>query len=267
MQTLFRNPLASPWTLGVAAGAQLGVAVAVVVAAATGTNIFSRLQVFGNISLAVAASVGSCLVLLIILSVSRRVSTVTLLILGLMFHYLADGLVTMVLHFTDETQVRVFNSWSDGTYGSVTWSQLHILISAVLAGLVIAHLLVKPLNALLLGENYARTLGLSVAQAKLWTFAGTAILAGSVTAYCGPVIFLGVAVPHLCRGLFQTSDHRVLMPAVTLMGALLALSADLVTHLPWQKHVLHMNAVNAMIGAPIVIWILLRQRNMRSLEL
>lgn len=267
MQTLFRNPLASPWTLGLAAGAQLGVACAVVMAGLGGASLLARWGIFGNLSLAVAASIGSTLVMLIILGIARKVSAVTLLIMGLMFHYLAEGLVNVLLHFTDITQARVFEAWSDGTFGSVTWSQLQLLAPVVTVGLVIGHLLVKPLNALLLGENYARTLGLTVGQARGWALTGTSILAGAITAYCGPIIFLGVAIPHLCRGLFNTSNHRVLMPAVVLMGALLALSADLITHLPWKHHALHLNSVNALIGAPVVIWIILRRKSMRALEM
>jgi iron complex transport system permease protein len=137
----------------------------------------------------------------------------------------------------------------------------------VILGLIAGHLMLKPLNALLLGESYAKTLGLTVSHARNAAFASTAILAGVITAYCGPVVFLGVAIPHLCRGLFNTSDHRILMPAVTLMGALLSLSADLVTHLPWQRHVLHLNTVNALIGAPVVLWVVLRQRTAKSFDM
>lgn len=267
MQTLFRNPLASPWTLGISAGAGFGVAIVVVVSGMTGVYFFDSFSAISNLSLVTAAALGSTLVLLIILAVSRRVSTVTLLIVGLMLHYLFEGLVSVVLHFTDQTQAQLYSSWEDGSFASITWSQIYILIPLVVVGLSVSFLLVKPLNALLLGENYARTLGLTVEQAKLWAFAVTAVLAGAVTAFCGPVVFLGIAIPHLCRGLFNTSDHRVLIPACVLMGSLLALVADLVTHLPWQKHVLHLNTVNALIGAPVVLWIILQQKNARALEL
>ncbi len=267
MQTLFRNPLASPWTLGLAAGAGFGVAIVVVVAGAAGVNFSGSFSTLGSLSLAAAAAAGSTLVLLLILAVSKRVSTVTLLVVGLMLHYLFEGFISVVLHFTDPTQARVYSGWEDGSFANITWSQIRILIPVVIVGLLISYLLVKPLNALLLGENYARTLGLTVGQARLWAFGSVAVLAGAVTAYCGPVVFLGIAVPHLCRGLFNTSDHRTLVPATILMGSLLALTADLVTHLPWQKHVFHLNTVNALIGAPVVLWIILRRKNMRSLEL
>lgn len=267
MQTLFRNPLASPWTLGLSAGAGFGVAVVVTVAGSTGVYFFGSFSVIGSLSLVVAAALGSTLVLLLILSVSRRVSTVTLLIVGLMLHYLFEGFISVILHFIDQSQTQLYTSWDDGSFAKITWSQIYILIPIIVLGLVVSQFLVKPLNALLLGENYARTLGLTVSKARFWAFAVTAILAGAVTAFCGPVVFLGIAIPHLCRGLFNTSDHRILIPACILMGSLLALTADLVTHLPWQKHVLHLNTVNALIGAPVVLWIILRQRNARALEL
>ena len=267
MQTLFRNPLASPWTLGLSAGAGFGVAIVVTVAGMGGTYFFGSFSALGSVSLAVAAALGSTLVLLLILAVSKRVSTVTLLIVGLMLHYLFEGFISVVLHFTDETQARLYGGWDDGSFAKITWEQIGVLIPIVVVGLIVSQLLVKPLNALLLGENYARTLGLTVSTARLWAFGVTAILAGAVTAFCGPVVFLGIAIPHLCRGLFNTSDHRILIPACILMGSLLALIADLFTHLPWQKHVFHLNTVNALIGAPVVLWIILRQRNSKALEL
>jgi iron complex transport system permease protein len=267
MQTLFRNPLASPWTLGMAAGSALGVAFLVVIAGATSATAFLRFNALGDLSLAAAAALGCTLTMAAILAVSKRVSTITLLIVGLMTHYFIEGVVSVLLHLTDETQVRVYSGWNDGNFANVTWAQMKILAPVVSIGLVISLLLVKPLNALLLGEGYARTLGLTVGKARLWAFAATAALAGVVTAYCGPVVFLGVAIPHLARGLFNNSDHRVLMPASILIGAILGLAADLVTHLDWGFHVFHLNTVNALIGAPVVMWVILRRKNSRSLEL
>lgn len=267
LQTLFRNPLADPYVLGVMFGARLGVAVVVVIAGAASNSFLVKFGFLGDLSLVAAAAAGSTLTMLVILAISKRVSTVTLLIVGLMIGYLCEGLISVVLHFTDEIQASAFQTWNDGSYAGITQTQLMILVPAVIAGLVLAHQLVKPLNALLLGENYARTLGLTVGRSRLLCFLCTAVLAGVVTAYCGPVAFLGIVVAHLCRAWFNTSDHRVLMPAVTLMGAVMALAADLVTHLPWSKHFLHMNAVNGLIGAPVVLWVLLRRKNMKALEL
>jgi iron complex transport system permease protein len=173
----------------------------------------------------------------------------------------------VVLHFTDEAQAGVFQYWDDGSFAGATRNQLLVLIPVVVLGIALATSLVKPLNALLLGEHYAETMGISVGRVRLLAFAATALLAGAVTAYSGPIAFLGLVVAHLSRGLLRTSDHRVLIPAATLMGGLVALTTDLVTHLPWAKHFLHLNAVNGLIGAPVVIWVILRRRGSRALEL
>ncbi|HBL25842.1 MAG TPA: iron ABC transporter permease [Acidobacteria bacterium] len=267
MQTLFRNPLAGPWALGVTAGAQLGVALVVTAAAAVGSELLARLAWLGELSLTAGAFLGASLVLLAVTAAARQVSAVTLLIVGLMFGYLSQGLVSLVLHFTTETQSRIFSNWLDGSFGGVTPARLGVLVPALLAGLLGAVLLVKPLNALLLGERYARSLGAAVGGVRTAALLGTVVLAGTVTAYCGAIAFLDIAVPHLGRGLLRTSDHRRLVPGVALLGALLALGADLIVHLPWDRHFLHLNAVNALVGAPVVLWVILRQRRGRALEL
>ncbi len=265
LQTLFRNPLAGPWALGLTAGAQLGVAIVVATGAVVGSELLSRLVFLSELGIVVGAFIGAGGVMAVIASVSRRVSTITLLVLGLMLGFLAQGMVSVFLHFTTETQGRVFASWNDGSFAGVHWDHFPVLLPLVSVGLVGALLIVKPLNALLLGEQYAATLGLSVERARLLALAGAVILAAPVTAYCGPVLFVGMIVPHMARGLLNTSDHRILMPAAMLMGSLLGLSADLVMHLPWERHFLHLNAVNALIGAPVVIGVVLRNRQMRSM--
>lgn len=267
LQTLFRNPLADPFVLGVVHGARLAVAVVVVVAGAAGNTFGAKFGFLGDVSLAAAAAVGSTVVMLLVSAISRRVSTATLLIAGLMLGYLAQGLISVLLHFTDEIQARVFETWNDGSFAGISRRQLSLLAPLTLAGILAALGTVKHLNALLLGENYARTLGVTVQRTRLIAFICVAILAGAVTAFCGPIAFVGIVVAHLCRGIFNTSDHRILMPAVVLMGSMLALTADLVTHLPWSKHFLHLNAVNGVIGAPVVLWVLLRRRSMKTLEL
>ncbi|MEM9665350.1 MAG: iron ABC transporter permease, partial [Bacteroidota bacterium] len=244
-----------------------GVALVVVAGGVVGSTFLEQLVFLNNLSLVAGAGLGAALVLAAIASVSRRVSTITLLIMGLMLGFLAQGLVSVVLHFTNETQGKVFASWNDGSFAGVHWEHFPILIPMVVVGIVAALLLVKPLNALLLGEQYAATLGLSVGRARLMALGSTVLLAAPITAYCGPVLFIGLIVPHLCRGLFNTSDHRLLMPAVLLMGAALGLSADLFVHLPWERHFLHLNAINALIGAPVVIWVILRNKHMRSLAM
>lgn len=217
--------------------------------------------------MAMGAALGSTALMLVLMAASRRMSGVTLLILGLMLGFFCLGLVSVVLHFTDEVQAGVFNYWNDGAFGGATRGQLMVLIPIVLAGVAIAISLVKPLNVLLLGEAYAESMGIAVGRVRFLAFAATALLAGAVTAFSGPVAFIGLVVAHVARALFRTADHRVLIPASVIIGAALAMTADLVTHLPWSKHFLHMNAVNGLIGAPVVIWFVLRRRGNRVFEL
>jgi len=265
MQTLFRNPLAGPFVLGINAGASLGVALVVLSVGSVGTPaLLGHLGLLGELGVITAACLGSALVFGAVLIVSRQVqSSMTLLILGLMFGYVTTAAVSLLLYFSIAERIQAYLTWQCGSFGGVTWSQMKILAPTVLFGLVIAHLLVKPLNALLLGEAYARSMGLTVQRARFWMIGSVAVLAGAITSFCGPIGFLGVAVPHLCRALFNTSDHRILAPATTLMGASLALLADLIAHLPGHQMVLPLNAVTALIGAPVVIWVILRQRNLR----
>ncbi len=266
MQTLFRNPLADPFVLGISSGASLGVALVVLVAGvAGGSSLLAGVSLVGDVSLAVASISGSALVLLLVMVVARRVqSTMTLLILGLMFGYATSALVSILLYFSIAERIQAYISWTFGSFGGVTWSQLQVFGPVVVAALLFSALLVKPLNALLLGETYARSMGLNVRLARLGIITAAASLAGIVTAFCGPIGFLGIAVPHLCRSLFNTSDHRLLLPAVTLLGAMLALAADLLAQLPGSQLTLPLNAVTALLGAPVVAWVILRQRNLRE---
>jgi len=267
LQTLFRNPLAGPWALGITAGAQFGVALVIATGSVVGSSFLLKLGYLSNLGIVLGAFIGAGGVAVIIASVSRRVSTVTLLVFGLMLGFFAEGLVSVVLHFTTETQGRVFASWNDGSFGGVRWDHFPVLLPLLALGLVTSLAIVKPLNALLLGERYAATLGLSVERARFLALASAVVLAAPVTAYCGPILFVGIIVPHMARGILNTSDHRLLMPAAMLMGALLGLSADLFVHLPWERHFLHLNAVNALVGAPVVIWVILRNRQMRSMAI
>jgi len=265
MQTLFRNPLADPFILGISAGASLGVALVVLSTGVTGSGLLAGLGLLGHFGVVFAAVAGAALVLGLVMLVSRRVQhNMTLLILGLMFGYLTGAIVSVLLYFSIPEQVQTYVLWTFGSFGAVTWSQLAFLAPVVLAGLGIAVLLIKPLNALMLGEIYARSMGLSVKRARWWIILSAALLAGAVTAYCGPIGFLGVAVPHLCRALFNTSDHRVLLPSSILLGGILALAADLIARLPGSQATLPLNAVTALIGAPVVTWIILRRRNLRQ---
>ena len=266
MQTLFRNPLADPFVLGISSGASLGVALVVLVAGvAGGSSLLAGVSLVGDVSLALASIIGSALVLLLVMAVARRVqSTMTLLILGLMFGYATSALVSVLLYFSIAERIQAYISWTFGSFGGVTWSQLQVFGPVVVVALIFSHLLVKPLNALLLGETYARSMGLNVRLARLGVIATSASLAGVVTAFCGPIGFLGIAVPHLCRSLFHTSDHRLLMPAVVVLGGILAVAADILAQLPGSQLMLPLNAVTALLGAPVVTWVILRQRNLRE---
>jgi len=267
LQTLFRNPLAGPWALGLTAGAQLGVALVVTTSAVVGSAFLEKFAFLSNLSLVAGAMIGCVLVLLLIVAISKRVSTITLLIFGLMLGYLAQGLISVILHFTNQSQSKIFSGWNDGSFAGVYWEHFPILLPLAIIGLTSGWLMAKPLNALLLGENYARSLGISIRRTRLVTLTSAVLLAAPVTAYCGPILFLGLIIPHLARGLFNTSDHRILIPGVMLLGGIIALAADLLVHLPWERHFLHLNAVNALIGAPVVMWVILRNRRMRGFEL
>ena len=266
LQTLFRNPLAGPWALGLTAGAQLGGALVVTSAVVVGSQFLENFAFLSKLSIVAGAMLGCILVLLLIVTIARYVNTITLLIFGLMLGYLAQGLISVILHFTNQSQAKIFAGWNDGSFAGVYWEHFPILLPLAVIGLVSAWLMAKPLNAFLLGENYARSMGISVKRTRIITLTSSVLLAAPITAYCGPILFLGLIVPHLARGLFNTSDHKILIPVVILLGSLIALAADLFVHLPWEKHFLHLNAVNALIGAPVVMWVILKNRRMRGFE-
>ena len=261
MQTLFRNPLADPYVLGVSSGASLGVALVVLALGTTGGVLLAGLGLPGDLGITAAAVIGSALALALVLALAARVrSVMTLLILGIMFSSLTGALVSLLLYFSIAQRIQVYLNWTMGSFGGVTWAQMAIFAPVVTAGLALALALVKPLNALLLGEAYARSMGLNLRRARLGIISSTALLAGAVTAFCGPIGFLGLAVAHLCRALLGTSDHRSLIPACALLGGTLALVADLIAQLPGSQHILPLNAVTALLGAPVVISVILRRR-------
>jgi len=265
MQTYFRNPLAGPFILGISSGASLGVALVVLSMGTVGGVVIAGLGLAGDLALAFAAGMGSAGTMLIVLLVAQQVrSSMTLLILGLMFGYFTTGIVSLLLFFSIPERIQAYIQWTFGTFGGTTWDQLRIFIPLVLIGLMGALALTKTLNALLLGEDYARTMGLNIRLARLAIVSITAILAGSVTAFTGPIGFIGLAVPHICRSILNTSDHRVLVPATILMGGIVALSAALVAEFPGSNLVLPLNAVTALLGAPVVIWVILRRHNMTN---
>jgi len=263
MQTLFRNPLADPFVLGISSGASLGVAL--VVLAVNGFNgpaLLAQAGITGNASIILAATIGALAVLGIVLGIARKVeSTVTLLVVGLMFGYMASSLVSILIQFSVEHQMRNYITWTFGSFAGVTWGQMRVFAPAVVAGLSGVWLLSKPLNAFLLGDEYARSMGVNVPRTRSLIILGASLLSGAVTAFCGPIGFLGIAVPHLCRSLLKTSDHQVLVPAVVLLGASLALVADLIAQVPGTQIALPLNAVTALFGAPVVVGVILGRRH------
>lgn len=247
MQTLFRNPLAGPYVLGISSGASLGVAL--VVLAGVGSSV----------GIAGAAWIGAGAVLLVIAAVGHRIKDImVILILGMMFSSGVSAVVQILQYLSKEESLKAFVIWTMGSLGEVTSAQLLILIPSVMAGLLLAVLTIKPLNLLLFGEEYAVTMGLNVRRARGLIFLSTTLLAGTVTAFCGPIGFIGLAMPHVTRLLFRNSDHRVLLPGTILTGAAVLLVCDLISKLL----TLPINAITALLGIPIVVWIVLRNKSM-----
>ena len=256
MQTLFRNPLAGPYVLGISSGAGLGVALFLLGAPLLGVSAHSFVQ---SLSIAGAAWLGAALVLLIVMAVSRRIKDImVILILGMMFGSGVSSMVKILQYLSSEAALKSFVIWTMGSLGDVTGGNLALMLPVITAGLVLSVAVIKPLNLLLLGENYARTMGLNVQRTRTLLFLSTVLLAGTVTAFCGPVGFIGLAVPHLARMLFASADHRVLMPASMLSGAALLLVCDLIS----KSLALPINTVTALMGIPVVIVVVVRNRNL-----
>ena len=256
MQTLFRNPLAGPYVLGISSGAGLGVALFLLGAPLLGVSAHSFVQSLG---IAGAAWLGAALVLLIVMAVSRRIKDImVILILGMMFGSGVSSVVEILQYLSSEAALKSFVIWTMGSLGDVTGGNLALMLPVITAGLVLSVAVIKPLNLLLLGENYARTMGLNVQRTRTLLFLSTVLLAGTVTAFCGPVGFIGLAVPHLARMLFASADHRVLMPASMLSGAALLLVCDLIS----KSLALPINPVTALMGIPVVIVVVVRNRNL-----
>ena len=261
MQTLFRNPLAGPYTLGVSSGASLGVAFLTMLGGVLSTFNFpygvSRSEELSTIGLPISAVLGASLVLLLVLAVSKRVtSNVSLLIVGMMFGSIAGALVSLLQNFANPDALKLFIVWTLGSLSSVGWADMGMLVPVLLLGTLFVLLSLKPLNGLLLGEDYARGLGINVSRTRLFIVLATGLLAGGVTAFCGPIAFIGVAVPHIARGLFHTSNHRITIPASALIGACLLLVCDVLCSL--FIYPLPISTVSALFGAPVIIWIILK---------
>lgn len=249
MQTLFRNPLAGPYVLGISSGASLGVAL--VVLAGFGSSI----------GIAGAAWLGAALVLVVIAAVGHRIKDImVILILGMMFSSGVGAIVQILQYLSKEESLKAFVIWTMGSLGDVTFDQLAVLVPSIIAGLLLAVVTIKPLNLLLFGEEYAVTMGLNIRRSRGLLFLSTTLLAGTVTAFCGPIGFIGLAMPHVTRMLFRNSDHRVLVPGTVLSGAAVLLLCDLVS----KMFTLPINAITALLGIPIVVWVVLRNKSVTA---
>ena len=261
MQTVFRNPLAGPSVLGISSGASMGVAFVVLLSGSLGGVALSKLGFMGAIALTIAAIAGSLSIMALIVFVSQKVrGNVTLLIIGVMIGYIANAVIGVLKFFSVEEDIRAYVIWGLGSFARVSGDQMTLFICIMVVLLPLSFLLVKTLNLLLLGDAYARNLGLNIKRARLLVITCSGVLVAIVTAYCGPIIFLGLAVPHLCRGMFRTSDHRILMPASLLAGASLALVCNLIARMPGFEGALPVNSVTALVGAPVVMSVLFNKR-------
>lgn len=261
MQTVFRNPLAGPSVLGISSGASMGVAFVVLLSGSLGGVALSKLGFMGEIALTIAAIAGSLSIMALIVFVSQKVrGNVTLLIIGVMIGYIANAVIGVLKFFSVEEDIRAYVIWGLGSFARVSGDQMTLFICIMVVLSPLSFLLVKTLNLLLLGDAYARNLGLNIKRARLLVITCSGVLVAIVTAYCGPIIFLGLAVPHLCRGMFRTSDHRILMPASLLAGASLALVCNLIARMPGFEGALPVNSVTALVGAPVVMSVLFNRR-------
>ncbi|MEC3908376.1 iron ABC transporter permease [Tamlana sp. 2201CG12-4] len=261
MQTLFRNPLAGPFVLGITSGASLGVAMVTMGASLFGGVLVGILA--SKWSLVIAATLGSFLVLLTVLIVSTKVrDAMAILIIGLMFGSISAAVVNVLSYFSSAEELQQYFFWGFGSLGNLSWNELLILFILYLMGILLSLTAIKPLNSLLLGENYAKSLGLNIKQSRLLIIISTSLLAGTITAFAGPIAFIGLAIPHITRQVFSTSNHKILLPAVFLFGAIIMLICDSIAQLPSSDYTLPINAITSLIGAPVVIWLLVRKRKM-----
>jgi iron complex transport system permease protein len=255
MQTLFRNPLAGPYVLGLSSGSSLGVAIIIM-----GSSLLPSIFI-SNYAIVLASSLGSFLVLLAVLVVSQKLrDTMAILIVGLMFGSFTSAIVSVLSYFSTAQELQKFMFWSMGSLANLSWTAVGILSFCVILGLVVSFFTIKPLDAMLLGENYAKSLGLNFNRTRILIIFATSILAGSITAFAGPIAFVGLAVPHLAKLLFQTSNHFILFWGTVLIGAILLLICDSIAQLPGSDYTLPINAITSLVGAPVVIWLLVRKR-------
>jgi len=260
MQTLFRNPLAGPFVLGISSGASLGVALLILGSSLLGISLGTA---SGNWALTIAASLGSFGVLLMVIAAASRIKdTMALLIIGLMVGSLTAAVVSVLAYFSKAEELQRYIFWSFGSLGNLSWQAIIILASCCALGFILVLFSLKALNALLLGDAYAKTMGVSILSKRLLIILATSLLAGSVTAFAGPIAFIGLAVPHLIRQVIPSTNHRIILPAVMLGGAILLLLCDIVASVPLSEYTLPINAITAIVGAPVVIWLLVRKKKL-----
>lgn len=261
MQTIFHNPLAGPSVLGVSSAASLGVALVLLLSGAIGGSTLSRFGIIGNTAITIAAITGALSVMMVIVWLSRKVQgNATLLISGVLIGYIASAIIGVLKAYSSEEDIHAYVIWGLGSFSRVSGGQISVFIGITALLLPLSMLLAKPLNMLLMGDLYALNLGLNVKRARMWIIISAGILTAVVTAYCGPIMFIGLAVPHIARGLFRTSDHRILLPATLLCGMGLALLCNLISKMPGANGVIPINSVTALIGAPIALYVLLKRK-------
>ena len=265
MQTVFRNPLADPFVLGVNSGASLGVAIVLLAFAPAGISLAQGIGASGQILVILASSAGAAATLFVVLLLSRKVDIMSVLIIGLMISYMVGALVSILMFFSMAEQLQGFINWTFGDFSNLSWEQMRFFGPAIFFGLLLSALLMKPLDALLLGEQYAESIGTRVGRSRILILLSASVLAGTVTGFCGPIGFLGIAAPHLSRFLCKTSSHRILILVSILIGAFLSLFADFVSRGPGLDVVLPLNAITALIGAPGIIVAIVRQRSLKRI--
>ena len=259
MQTLFRNPMAGPYVLGLSSGASLGVAF--VILGFSSSISPDAIRGIGNWAIAAASWAGAGLVMILMMYISVRVENImTVLILGIMLSSGISAIVSIMQYFSNETMLKAYIVWTMGSLGNLTSSQLTVLLVSVLAGVILTIASAKMLNALLLGENYSKSIGMNPKSSRFIIITATSILTGTVTAFCGPIGFIGIAVPHLARIILMTSDHKILIPGTILIGGVVMLVSDIISQMPWSDNILPVNSITALIGIPIVFWVILRNR-------
>jgi iron complex transport system permease protein len=261
MQTLFRNPLAGPFVLGISSGASLGVALLIL-----GSSLFGGFFLANSISswsLPIASSLGAFLVLSAVIIAANKVrNTMSILIIGLMFGSFTSAIISILAYFSEAQEIQLFLFWSFGSLGNLSWNELLVFIIIYSIGMLATLAIIKPLNSLLLGENYAKSLGVNVKKNRNIILIITCILTGVITAFAGPIAFIGLAVPHVARMIFTTSNHKILIPAVLLLGAIIMLICDVIAQLPTSEFTLPINAITSLFGAPIVIWLLIQKKKL-----